>query len=386
MKVMKAMRQMILLTVCMVAVGLPQIDPEIDARLEKRSHTFQETTLPYRLYVPDNYSSDLSYPLLLFLHGARWAGTDNVTQLDNELALYWIDSTRQVSDPCFVVYPQIPRGSTWEYTAGNVDELPESAELATANDIITSLLAEFSIDASRLYLCGKSIGGLGVYGMVARYPDRYAALIPAAGSYLYRDFATLSKHAMWIFHNRDDDVVSAEQSRHIVSALQDMSAAVVLTHCDFSTGACNVLSNSEISSAIQSGARYFYSEFDDAGHQLEPNVVSTFGLYEWTMTQKRSLSKVESKISNPRFIGLLNNYPNPFNATTKIEFTISNASHVNLTIYGVQGQRVATLLNSWLEKGRHVYTWQAEDVPSGVYVAKLTTDVTSHTKRCLLLK
>lgn len=361
-----------------------QISPELDARLEKRTHTFDGTTLPYRLYVPDNYSAATSYPVLLFLHGARWAGTDNLTQLDNELALYWIDSTFQQSEPCLVVYPQIPTGQSWETISGQVSDFPASPNLAVANDIITQLVQEFSIDDKRIYACGKSIGAQGVYGLVARYPSRYAAAIPAAGRYVYNSIPELSECAWWIFHNRDDTTVPVSQSRYIVEELEKIGEQVVFTHCNFHTETCDTLHDYEIDAAIQDGVRFMFSEFDDSGHQLEPNVVATHGLYQWVMAQRKNSSAVRMQKDSVN-LSLIKNYPNPFNGSTTIQFILEKSQYVILSIKNGMGQTIAVLEDARLESGTHSYRWQADE-PSGIYFYELKTDDAVRTGRCLVLQ
>ncbi len=383
---MKIPHQNLLLFILLHAGSLfSQVDPEIAARLEKRSHTFQNTTLPYRLYVPNDYSAEQNYPALIFLHGARWAGTDNSTQLDNELALYWLDSTFQAFNPCFLVYPQIPQGQIWEAAAGQVDEWPASPNLETANDIITHLLAEFSIDEHRINVSGKSIGALGVYGMIARFPDRYAAAIPAAGRYVFKSIEALSKCSLWIFHNRDDAAAPVSHSRFVVEQIEQSGESFVFTHFNFKTDSCDTLAHDAIDAAIQNGARFMYSEFDDAGHQLEPNVVATHGLYQWTMAQAKKTFSVRRILETSNF-ELIQHYPNPFNGSMTIRFVLPQRAHVNLKIKNITGRTIAVLENNQLEAGSHSYIWQAENNPSGVYFYQMSTEDAVHTGRCLLLK
>jgi len=380
---------MILILMLLIASGVnAQVNPEIDAKLERREHTFQSLTLPYRLHVPFGYSHAEKYPLLVFLHGAKWAGTDNVTQLDNELALYWIDSTRQELEACFVIYPQIPKGHTWEYTRGQVFDLPASPELATVNDIVSSLMQEFSIDDNRIYISGKSIGALGVYGMLARYPERYAAAVPAAGYYLYRTIGELSNSAMWIFHNRDDNVVNVEQPRHVVSELQDSGYRVVHTHCRAENASCEPIPTDSIDAVIQRGERFFYSEFDDSGHQLEPNVVATYGLYAWLMAQEKTSTRV-NKILPQRFT--LMNFPNPFNTSTIIQYNLLEAATVQLEIVNTLGQSVRVFKEKYHQPGTYRVHWngvdeQGENVGSGVYVCCLRINNVLFTSKLILLR
>ncbi len=62
------------------------------------------------------------------------------------------------------------------------------------------------------------------------------------------------------------------------------------------------------------------------------------------------------------------------------------ASHVQLLVYDVMGREVATLVEGALSAGRHDVTWQAGNLPSGVYFYRLTAGDFSQTKRMTLLK
>ncbi|MBD3234497.1 MAG: T9SS type A sorting domain-containing protein [candidate division Zixibacteria bacterium] len=79
-------------------------------------------------------------------------------------------------------------------------------------------------------------------------------------------------------------------------------------------------------------------------------------------------------------------YPNPFNAQTNITFGLPEAGNVNLTVYNLMGQEVATLANGEMEAGYHTVTWNASDVSSGIYFYKLTAGDRVFTKKMSLLK
>ena len=89
---------------------------------------------------------------------------------------------------------------------------------------------------------------------------------------------------------------------------------------------------------------------------------------------------------------LSNNYPNPFNPSTTIDFTIPAASNVEMSIYNIKGQKVKTLINKKLKKGRHSVRWNGKNkynrtVSSGVYFYRLNINGKSNVvKKCLLLK
>ena len=85
-------------------------------------------------------------------------------------------------------------------------------------------------------------------------------------------------------------------------------------------------------------------------------------------------------------------YPNPFNPSTTINFSIPIESNVELSIFNIKGQKVKTLVNDNLAKGNHSVVWLGKDeadksVSSGVYFYKMRLDEKNESvKKCLLLK
>jgi PKD repeat protein len=88
----------------------------------------------------------------------------------------------------------------------------------------------------------------------------------------------------------------------------------------------------------------------------------------------------------------LSNHPNPFNPSTKIEFSIQNNSMIELSIFNIKEQKIKTLAHNEFTKGSHSITWDGDDafnkpVSSGVYLYKLNVNgKTEAVKKCLLLK
>jgi hypothetical protein len=82
----------------------------------------------------------------------------------------------------------------------------------------------------------------------------------------------------------------------------------------------------------------------------------------------------------------LSAYPNPFNPTTTISFSLPQASEVSLTVYDVLGQQVAQLVNGTLNAGEHRLTFEAANLPSGVYITRLATSAQTLTQKILLMK
>jgi hypothetical protein len=83
---------------------------------------------------------------------------------------------------------------------------------------------------------------------------------------------------------------------------------------------------------------------------------------------------------------LMQNYPNPFNPTTTINYSIKSAGEVTLKIYDMIGAEVASLVNESQEAGSYSVEFNAADLPSGMYVYRLSTNNFVGTKKLLLLK
>jgi hypothetical protein len=95
------------------------------------------------------------------------------------------------------------------------------------------------------------------------------------------------------------------------------------------------------------------------------------------------INDVQSKVNEFK---LYQNYPNPFNPSTKIGFRISDLGWVNLKIYDVLGREVTTLINEEKPAGTYEVTWNAANLPSGVYFYELKAGGYTATKNLLLLK
>jgi hypothetical protein len=85
------------------------------------------------------------------------------------------------------------------------------------------------------------------------------------------------------------------------------------------------------------------------------------------------------------------NYPNPFNPSTTIKYSLQEDSKVTLEIFNIKGQKVKTLVDKILPTGKHSIVWNGTDnsgknIASGIYFYKFKTDNFSKTKKMLLLK
>jgi hypothetical protein len=90
--------------------------------------------------------------------------------------------------------------------------------------------------------------------------------------------------------------------------------------------------------------------------------------------------------TTPEAVTLSQNYPNPFNPTTSINYTLNRPGKVQLEIFNMQGQRVATLVNDNKGAGDYEINFDASNLASGIYVYRLQAGTTMLTKKMALIK
>jgi hypothetical protein len=128
---------------------------------------------------------------------------------------------------------------------------------------------------------------------------------------------------------------------------------------------------------VQDNKLYTGGNFTTAGDQPAKNVA--------VWSDNTSSVKNKSR-SDPNQFYLSQNYPNPFNPTTNFGFRISDFGFVSLKVIDLLGREVATLVNEEKPAGTYEITWNAVNIPSGVYFYQLKSGSYTATKKLLLLK
>ena len=137
-------------------------------------------------------------------------------------------------------------------------------------------------------------------------------------------------------------------------------------------------------------------------HVIAPDVGMVYrsdGLYEYYILKEWLVyAKVNGKeygttavTEKPQQIVSLNNYPNPFNPTTTITYTLPSSGFTSLVIYNIMGQTVRELVSEPISSGTYSVTWDGKDdfgksVSSGIYLSRLTSGMHTKTGRMLLMK
>ena len=100
---------------------------------------------------------------------------------------------------------------------------------------------------------------------------------------------------------------------------------------------------------------------------------------------------VDEENQTPEILPLITTYPNPFNPTTTIEFTLPESGFATITIYSMAGQKIRELTADFMPAGTHSLSWDGKDangdaVSSGIYVTRLQAGKHTATGRMVLMK
>ncbi|MCP4451165.1 MAG: alpha/beta hydrolase [Planctomycetes bacterium] len=178
---------------------------------------YKHDDMPYRLMKPINFDAGKSYPLIVSLHGGGGKGTDNRKQLkdwNRQLA----DEERRTQYACYVLAPQ-------------ADRLWDGTHLMHIKAIVTDLP---SVDQTRIYILGHSMGGHGTYILIQIDPHYFAAAAPSAGSGLkstepFITASVIKDIPIWTFHGDKDRVCPYERDQTLFAEIKTLGGNMKLT-------------------------------------------------------------------------------------------------------------------------------------------------------------
>ena len=221
------------------------------AGLEEKVFEKEITTslkIPYLLDLPPGFedTGEKKWPLLIFLHGAGERGSDiNKVKVHGPPKL----SGKMKELESFVVAsPQCPAEEWWDPRV--------------LKPFVDDVIERYSIDETRVYLTGLSMGGYGTWSFATRYPETFAAVAPICGGGTpYLSARRMEDLPVWVFHGAKDPVVKLEESNLMVDAFRAMERDIKLT------------------------------VYPEAGHDSWTETYANPEFYRWLLSHKRTKQK-----------------------------------------------------------------------------------------------
>jgi poly(3-hydroxybutyrate) depolymerase len=155
---------------------------------------------PYTVFVPKDYDRKTPRPLLLLLHGSggdQWEIPQAAANLDGR-SVFRGALEEKLQEPTFLLCAPLARGPSGYEQIAEVDVL----------QMLDEIQRDYRVDPNRVYAMGWSMGGAGSYLMASRFTDRFAAVMPIAGSMDTLLMPNTRHLAIWNFHELGDDEVS----------------------------------------------------------------------------------------------------------------------------------------------------------------------------------
>jgi len=207
-------------------------------------------SMRYGFFKPAGYDKNKSYPLVVYLHGS----SDTVSR-----DMAWYQESIQKENPVFVLTPKCENpdqgwGNTWQ--GGH------TIATALTLKLIDSLVTKYNIDKNRLYLFGISMGGFGVFSIVAKENGKFAAAYAICGGSNVKAASQLLETPLWIFHGDADDAVPVYLSRDVYKEMIRLG-----------------------------GKNVRYTEYPGVKHNSWENASREKSLIPWVLAQRKNKSK-----------------------------------------------------------------------------------------------
>jgi predicted peptidase len=209
--------------------------------------TLSERILTYFWLEPAKpHPRGVKFPLVILLHGGSgraYAGEYLATSLMRERY------------PSFIAVPVTPKPPIWAHPDAKYSA---QENLGYVEELIGDLLQTHPVDPNRIYIIGCSIGGTGVFGAIARYPDLFAAGVAISGYWKTIDAPIMINTPLLIIHGAEDSVIDATVSRDMANAVKDSG-----------------------------GHRVLYREVERFGHNCPSSKLYNINIWHWLYAQNK---------------------------------------------------------------------------------------------------
>ena len=149
--------------------------------------------------------------------------------------------------------------------------------------------------------------------------------------------------------------------------------------------------NNVVSNASSSNQEWTLNEINSLSARyirvvcLSNNVNDWAGLWEARIVEETGVTAGDNN-DMPKAFNLAQNFPNPFNPSTTVQYSVANAGLIKIAVYNVIGQEIAELVNEEKQPGTYNVAFDASNLPSGIYFCRMEANDFASTRKMILLK
>jgi len=162
----------------------------------------------YALFSPSADGAEESFPMIVILHGMGGTGDAIIRK--------WVE---RLQNKFIILCPSYPMGAWWAQPAEEI-----------VLQLIQKTKSDYPVDGDRVFLAGLSNGAIGAFMIGMFYPDRFAGIVPIAGTITERlmpFLVNLNNTPVYIIHGAGDPVFPVSYQRRVYKILSDLKYSVV---------------------------------------------------------------------------------------------------------------------------------------------------------------
>ncbi|MBQ7496278.1 MAG: SEL1-like repeat protein [Selenomonas sp.] len=273
------------------------VEPDI-ARFRQHEYTDPETgySMPYNLYLPEDYTPEKKYPLLFFVADAS-ANINEVTTplFQGNGATVWATPEEQAKHECIVLAPQYTAALVEQLGMMTTDENKWTDGLNLVTHLLFDVMDKYSVDKSRIYGTGQSQGGMTNIAISNRYPELFAAQLLVACQWDVKEMEAMKDKNLWIVVCEGD--TKAFPGMNEATARWEALGSQVARNEDFWDSKASLESiDAEVEKMAAQGRRINYSVFAGGNHMYTWSFAYNIeAIRDWLFQQRNSSVEVRGR-------------------------------------------------------------------------------------------
>jgi len=372
----------------------------------------------YLLYVPNDYTGQEEWPLIINYHG--WTSSPNAQMTIHSKMNFVADTAHFL-----VAYPQglqifIPgfgQGAGWNLPG----YIATQDDISFTDSLLDHIDADYSIDSARIHATGWSNGCQFSFYLAHRLPDRFASVGGVSGPLTYELLDSLNAApgrplSALLMHGTADGLVPYTGVPGLITAAPATASYwASRNNCSpdsIVTDLPDIVANDNSTVTLieyvdcDDDTEVLLYRINNGGHGWPGTGPNVFGPTNmdinasseiWNFFKRNPLpdTTITSITDNVDHLSktfqLYQNYPNPFNPSTTIRYSVPAASRVELKIYNTLGQLVTELVDAYQTTGEYSAVWDGKDsngnlLASGIYFYRIQMGEFSAVRKMTYLK